>query len=84
MCVLCVRALFVIHHPLCGLSHQDVGHKQSRDGGEGQAQPGGPGQAGRSVAEVGVAARLGEAVDGGVGGAFGEVHVFRLVALSLL
>lgn len=55
--------------------------KQSGDGGQSQAQPGREG--GCSVAQVGVAARLGHLVDGGVG-VGGEVHLRRLVALALL
>lgn len=55
--------------------------KQSGDGGQSQAQPGREG--GRGVAQVGVAARLGHLVDGGVG-VGGEVHLRRLVALALL
>lgn len=79
LCFLCVFAFCVIHHP----SNQDVGHKQSSDGGEGQRQPGHAGQTGCIVAQVGVAARLGQRVDGGVGAARGEIHVFGLVAISL-
>ncbi len=82
MFVLCVYALCVIRHPLCFLSNQDVGHKQSSDGGEGQAQPGGPRQTGRSVTQVSGAARLGQGVDGGVGAAGGEVHVCGTVAVG--
>lgn len=66
-------------HALRFPSNQNVGHEQSSDGGEGQAQAGGPGQTGRSVAQVGVAARLGHGVDGGVGG---EVFLVGLVALG--
>lgn len=69
-------------HPSSALSNQDVGHKQSSDCGQGQAQPGGPGQTGRGVTQVGVAARLGQCVDGGIGVVGGEVHVFGLVAFS--
>lgn len=64
------------------LSNQDVGHKQRGDGGEGQAEAGGGGQAGRGVAQVGVAARLGHGVDGGVGAAGREVHLRGPVALG--
>lgn len=57
------------------LSNQEVSHKHSRDGGEGQGQRGG---AGRRVAQVCVAARLGHLVDGLV---CAKVHIFSLVAV---
>lgn len=57
-------------------------HEQSGEGGQGQAEPAGPRQTRRGVAQVGVAACLGHGVNGCVGVALGEVHLFGLVALS--
>lgn len=79
MCV-CVCVLKL--SPPCRFSDQDPGHEQSGDGGQGQAQARGPGQPRRGVAQVGVAARLGHGVNGGVGAAGGEVDVLGLVALG--
>lgn len=59
-------------------------HEQSGEGGQGQAQPAGPRQTRRGVAQVGVAARLGHAVNGCVGVALGEVGVLGQVALGHL
>lgn len=57
-------------------------HEQSGEGGQGQAEPTGPWQTRCGVAQVGVAARLGHAVNGCVGAALGEVHLSGLVALA--
>lgn len=56
-------------------------HEQSGEGGQGQAEPAGPRQTRRGIAQVGVAARLGHGVNGCVGIALGEVHLYGLVAL---
>lgn len=75
---ICVYSLYVI---CVFLSNQDVSHKQSGDSGQSQAEPGG--QPGRSVTQVGVAARLGHRVGGGrIGSGAGELHLFRLVAVG--
>lgn len=70
---------------LCGpivRGNSKKGHEQSGEGGQAQAEPAGPRQTRRGVAQVGVAARLGHGVNGGVGVALGEVHLFGLVALA--
>lgn len=82
---MCVRVYFVSSVIHCVFrSNQDVGRKQSSDGGESQAQRGGPGQAGRDVAQGGVAASLGNGVDGGVGAGAGDGRLFSFVALGHL
>lgn len=79
VCVFCVR-VGVIWSPVRCVSNQDAGHQQSRDRGQDQTERGGARQAGRGVAQVGVAARLGHGENGLVGAAAGEVHLFRGVA----
>lgn len=64
-------------------SPHDPGQEQSGDGGQGHAHAGPPGQPRSAVAQVGVAARLGHGVNGGIVVAGGEVNVDGLVAFGL-
>lgn len=61
-------------------SNQNAGYQQSGDRSQAQAQHGGPGQTGRSITQVGVAARLGHFVNGGIWVVGVQAHVFGLVA----
>lgn len=81
VCVLFLCVFWIIHLPLFLLSNQEIGNKQSSDGGDGQAQPGGSRQTGCGVAQVGVTACLGHAVDAVVISG-GKVHILGLVAFG--